>query len=82
MSIPLRQYWNLLADHIKPHFVIYIFEPAIRADISLYLDDELPPAAGGPFVLAWDETGAFAWDYLCRVEIEAIGFEHKISEGV
>jgi predicted nucleotidyltransferase len=46
------------ADHIKPHFVIYLFEPAIRADISLYLVDELPPAAGGPFVLAWDETGA------------------------
>ena len=51
------------ADHIKPHFVIYIFEPAvsaaaIRADINLYLVDDLPAAAGGPFVLAWDSTGA------------------------
>jgi len=55
------------ADHIKPHFVIYIFDPparaaAIRADINLYLVDDLPPAAGGPFVLAWDDTGALrAW---------------------
>jgi hypothetical protein len=51
------------ADHIKPHFVIYLFDPspqaaAIRADINLYLVDELPPAAGGPYVDVWDDTGA------------------------
>jgi predicted nucleotidyltransferase len=51
------------ADHIKSHFVIYLFESAlsaaaIRADINLYLVDDLPPAAGGPFVIAWDKTGA------------------------
>ena len=46
------------ADHIKPHFVIYLFEPAIRGDINLYLVDDLPPAAGGPFCIVWDDTGA------------------------
>jgi predicted nucleotidyltransferase len=65
------------ADHIKPHFIIYLFEVArfavaetstakravaIRADIHLYLVDELPPVEGGPYVLAWDDTGALqAW---------------------
>jgi predicted nucleotidyltransferase len=46
------------ADHIKPHFVIYLFEPAIRADLNLYLVDELPPVEGGPYAIAWDDTGA------------------------
>jgi predicted nucleotidyltransferase len=46
------------ADHIKPHFVIYLFEPAIKADVNLYLNDKLPPAAGGPYAIAWDETGS------------------------
>ncbi|MBN1579692.1 MAG: nucleotidyltransferase domain-containing protein [Anaerolineae bacterium] len=46
------------ADHIKPHFVIYMFEPAIKADINLYLINELPSVAGGPYYIVWDETGA------------------------
>jgi hypothetical protein len=55
------------ADHIKPHFIIYLFAAAapaaaIRADLNLYLVDDLPPAAGGPYLLAWDDTGALrAW---------------------
>jgi hypothetical protein len=50
------------ADHIKPHLVIYLYEPAIRADLNLYLVEELPPAAGGPYLIAWDDTGALqAW---------------------
>lgn len=55
------------ADHIKPYFIIYLFEAAvsaaaIRADLNLYLVDDLPPAAGGPYLLAWDDTGALqAW---------------------
>jgi len=53
------------ADHIKPHFVIYLFDPptqaaAIRGDINLYLVDDLPPSAGGPYLLAWDDTGGCA----------------------
>jgi hypothetical protein len=46
------------ADHIKPYFVIYLFEPEIKADINLYLIDDLPGAAGGPYVIVWDDTGA------------------------
>lgn len=55
------------ADHIKPHFVIYLFGPfaqaaAIRADLNLYRVEDLPPAAGGPYRLVWDDTGALrAW---------------------
>ena len=50
------------ADHIKPHFIIYLFQPAIRADLNLYLVDELPPVEGGPYVVAWDDRGALkAW---------------------
>ncbi len=48
------------ADHIKPHFVIYIFEPHIRADISLYLPDELPPTGAGPCAITWDHQGVLA----------------------
>lgn len=43
------------ADHIKPYFVIYLFEPQIKADINLYLESELPPVAGGPYTIVWDQ---------------------------
>lgn len=45
------------ADHVKPYFVIYLYEPRIKADISLYTPDELPDAEGGPYVVAWDDAG-------------------------
>ncbi|WP_410789623.1 nucleotidyltransferase domain-containing protein [Kribbella sp. C-35] len=45
------------ADHVKPYFVIYLYEPRIKADISLYTPDELPHAEGGPYVIAWDDAG-------------------------
>ncbi len=45
------------ADHIKPNFVIYFFEPNIHVDFNFYVESDLPPPAGGPFVIAWDETG-------------------------
>jgi Nucleotidyltransferase domain len=48
------------ADHIKPHFVIYIFEPHIRADLSLYLPAELPPGGAGPCTIVWDHHGVLA----------------------
>ena len=76
------------ADHVKPYFVIYLFEPAaqppvrdsgpvegvrgnrevprgrgdrvIKTDIPLYTLDDLPAAEGGPYVLAWDDTGRLA----------------------
>jgi len=45
------------ADHVKPHFVIYLFDPRVKTDIPLYTVDELPPPDGGPYVVAWDDTG-------------------------
>jgi hypothetical protein len=75
------------ADHIKPHFVIYIFDPptqaaAIRADINLYLVDDLPPAAGGPYLLAWDKTGALqAWlDGLPQPKQDALDWGSAVHE--
>jgi predicted nucleotidyltransferase len=45
------------ADHVKPFFVIYLFSPKVKADIPLYLLDDLPGPEGAPYVLAWDDTG-------------------------
>jgi hypothetical protein len=45
------------ADHVKPFFVIYLFTPKVKADIPLYTFDDLPGPEGGPYVLAWDDTG-------------------------
>jgi hypothetical protein len=45
------------ADHVKPFFVIYLFSPKVKADIPLYTFDDLPAPDGGPYVLAWDDTG-------------------------
>ncbi len=42
------------ADHIKPYFVIYFFEPDIKADIHLFLPENLPPKEGGPYEFVWD----------------------------
>jgi len=44
------------ADHIKPYFVIYFFEPSIHVDLNFYTPTDLPTAAGAPFVLAWDRS--------------------------
>ena len=50
------------ADHIKPHFVIYLFEPEIKADINFYIRDDLPKVEGGqhPFSIVWDHQGVLA----------------------
>jgi hypothetical protein len=39
------------ADHIKPHFVIYLFEPCVKADINLYTLTEMPGPQGAPYAL-------------------------------
>jgi len=46
------------ADHVKPHFVIYWFEPGVQTDIALYTADKLPAPAGAPYRVAWDAIGA------------------------
>jgi hypothetical protein len=69
------------ADHIKPHFVIYLFEPAIRADINLYLTDELPPPGGGPYVIVWDKTGSLAdWANMLPKQRSAPDWREAVHE--
>ncbi|MGE0172337.1 MAG: hypothetical protein AB7T49_06115 [Oligoflexales bacterium] len=55
--------WNIApwfhrfdADHIKPNFVIYFFEPDIHVDLCFYVQDDLPTQRGAPFKVAWDST--------------------------
>jgi hypothetical protein len=45
------------ADHIKPYFVIYFYEPQIQTDINLYIENDLPPTEGGPYTVVWDQKG-------------------------
>jgi hypothetical protein len=45
------------ADHIKPHFVIYLFNPCVKADINLYTADDLPSWKGAPFEIIFDPKG-------------------------
>jgi hypothetical protein len=45
------------ADHVRPHFVIYLFEPGIKTDIPLNLVTDPPTPAGAPYEVLWDETG-------------------------
>src|SRR6478672_461017 len=45
------------ADHIKPYFMIYLFEPDIHVDFCFYTREDLPQSQGGPYVLAWDRKG-------------------------
>lgn len=59
--------WNIApwfhrfdADHIRPYFVIYFFEPRIKADIGFCLKDKLPARRADPFVVVWDNDGALA----------------------
>jgi predicted nucleotidyltransferase len=42
------------ADHIKPYFIIYFFEPKIKTDINLYVEEDLPKAGDGRFSVIWD----------------------------
>jgi predicted nucleotidyltransferase len=55
------------ADHVVPYFVIYLFEPRIKADLPLHTVDEMPTAAGGPYTVAWDDTGRIGPDWVERM---------------
>jgi hypothetical protein len=44
------------ADHIKPNFVIYFFDPSVHVDFNFYVKDDLPTPSGAPFVVAWDKS--------------------------
>lgn len=45
------------ADHVKPYFVIYLFEPGVKADLPLNLVTDPPLPGGAPFEVLWDTTG-------------------------
>jgi hypothetical protein len=50
------------ADHVKPYFVIYMYQPQIRADINLYVENDLPSYEGGPYTIVWDQKNTLeAW---------------------
>jgi hypothetical protein len=53
------------ADHVKSHFIIYLFEPHIHVDLAFYTMENLPPQVGGPFTIAFDkrdQLGQWAGD--------------------
>jgi hypothetical protein len=45
------------ADHVRPHFVIYLFEPGVKADIPLNVVMDPPTPGGAPYEVLWDATG-------------------------
>ncbi len=47
------------ADHVKPYFVIYFFEPSIHVDLNFYIESDLPSFAGAPYVKAWGDDVEF-----------------------
>jgi predicted nucleotidyltransferase len=48
------------ADHVKDHFVIYLYEPGVKADLNLYVPADLPRPPGLRYEPLWDETGELA----------------------
>ena len=69
------------ADHVKPFFVIYLFTPKVKADIPLYTLDDLPGPEGGPYVLAWDDTGRLhEWAQAAVSEDEPVDWSPAIHE--
>ncbi|MAF90615.1 MAG: hypothetical protein CL674_05015 [Bdellovibrionaceae bacterium] len=45
------------ADHIKSHFIIYIFKPDIHVDINFYTYSDLPGEFESPFLVIDDKAG-------------------------
>jgi len=69
------------ADHVKPFFVIYLFSPKVKADIPLYTFDDLPGPEGGPYVLAWDDTGRLhTWANAASSPDEPVDWSTAIHE--
>ena len=53
---PLPAWFHRMdADHVKPYFIIYLFEPEIHVDLAFYTLEDLPSQAGGPFAIAFDK---------------------------
>ena len=45
------------ADHVRPHFVIYLLEPGVKVDLPLYVPGDPPTPAGAPYEVVWDSSG-------------------------
>jgi hypothetical protein len=45
------------ADHVRPHLVIYLFEPGVKADLLLHLVTDPPTPGGAPYEVLWDTSG-------------------------
>ena len=67
------------ADHVRPHFVIYLFEPAVKADIALYGRGDLPPPEGGPYRVAWDDEAVLA-DWATRPAERVADWSQAVHE--
>ena len=65
------------ADHIKEYFVIYLFEPCVKADINLYIEEDLPGWKGGPFHLIWSKSDRL--EEWCQVSNDKVRHENRPS---
>jgi hypothetical protein len=63
------------ADHVASHFVIYFFEPDVKADLHLYLPEELPPT--WPHRVLWDDAGVLEG---ARVEAGEVDWSNAVHE--
>jgi hypothetical protein len=54
------------ADHVKPYFIIYLFDPHVHVDLCFYTMENLPPQAGGPFTVAFDKQSQLG-DWISEV---------------
>ncbi|MYC14277.1 MAG: nucleotidyltransferase domain-containing protein [Gemmatimonadetes bacterium] len=63
------------ADHIKEYFVIYLFEPCVKADINLYIEEDLPGWKGGPFQLIWTKSDRL--EEWCQVSNDKVRRENR-----
>jgi hypothetical protein len=54
------------ADHVKPYFIIYLFEPHVHVDLCFYTMENLPSQAGGPFTVAFDKQSQLG-DWITEV---------------
>jgi predicted nucleotidyltransferase len=69
------------ADHIKPNFVIYFFEPFVKADIALYLPEDLPKVGGAPNLLLADRTRYLAeWAQDLNREAKALETSQVVNQ--
>lgn len=70
------------ADHIKPDFIIYLFEPHIHVDICLYTPSNLPTQAGAPYAILFDDEKYLdKWiEDANRVDVPKVDWSNVVHE--